>query len=1410
MRMGRAMRALKFCSSFAWVWILLFATAGMAQSGSPISTTEIEDTIYRADGTPANGDLMVSWQAFSVGGHAVSAGMKSIAINADGTVDFSLAPNAGATPNGSYYTVLYHLSDGTVSTEYWVVPTKTPTGIAAIRSQIAPATVAVASQSFVNSAIVAVVSGYLPLTGGTLTGPLYLSEDPVQSSEAATKHYVDEQTSVGSGGLSSKLSLAPASTQTVLQPGTTSLTVNNLENVEYAAQYQTGAGANGINNAENQPQCLTSGCLVTADPGYSLGDKPHGVYFTGSSCTVGGFTAFDFNYCGLPWPQNARLWDQRGGVDHFVYANPFSPADIASYPPSDSRTHYTSIARKYVYDFDQDFGASNISPESHAVTQFAGGHNQNGNAVPGSSGFKTNFFASIYDAFYFSRGQHMGLVNLVRCTGLGDCLMAPQQEYTNSGVSAASDEGNHWGDEFISEDPHVFHGTLASTPAPSAGSQALFVSAANGSNGNQGEGRYLLDLTKASCGNEAGAALSDTTNWLCSGNHIVGGAGIEYGLGSGLYLSGGTISGAAGQTCTLSGFGGAFSGATATVALTGTNTIAPNTPIVITNPGITTNNNPPGSPTAALGNGTASCSGTAGLSVSSIYYFTATLTAPAGSFPPSTASTFLTQNVVNPAGSWAPGQQIVTVASSSGFSPGIACIADNAYFEQAPVTAVNSGQLTITFEYPHVAGAFVSQGGGCGYTLAQNADVVQANTRGNTDTVRQAWPLVNTSADGTTATYWLAPGGAAKSNSPYLATPAYNTDWGYKQVTGATASYNAGTGLVTVTCSSCGFNQNFSAQAGYESQGGYGSVSFPNLDGLSLTLSDASYSDAAYNQVATVNVTSNTTFTYTPSATPADTSVSGLTLTYCNCAYTLYPYAEVAGVYNTATKEVDGTIALAANGAPWSAGDQVEQPHWHQMNLENGHDVVQFYEPIEQEWGYHGPSYAGRVTGTLDGYVIHNLANMSNYLGYGGTDSAPLRALSMQGWWHTGLDMYSAPEESVISVGCKPLLIVNGVTQGGCGSWNSGFHVGKFTSNVHSYGLLDFLPQTGNFVFTDAAGGYGVAIGNQAVTNTATCTATAPCTGEQITGAGATLSTVNANVSGTATIASLTVTGSCSGCASVPPAGTSGQVQVNGSSALTAYSGLTETSSAVNIGGAGYTTTVTGTANINASASSGQTNIGNSSNYTQITGSAINFFGGSQFNGNPQVNPVGTANATTPFYNSYYMQYRSSTFSGGSVCTNIVSLGLTMTSVSQGYFGFGPSNAACGGTTPVLGANLATGIFAYSKMPAHETTANVSGTTSLSAGANVTANWTSGTTQTDADGSMTLVTSGAISAGTTLVTVNFGTLWPSAPNCVFSPGNAASISQAYLPAAGSSSFALNAGGSIAAGTTLVYSYVCHS
>ncbi len=66
---------------------------------------------------------MVSWPAFTTAnGQVVAADSTTVTIAPDGFVSVNLAPNLGATPAGLYYTAVYYMSDGSTSTEYWVVP----------------------------------------------------------------------------------------------------------------------------------------------------------------------------------------------------------------------------------------------------------------------------------------------------------------------------------------------------------------------------------------------------------------------------------------------------------------------------------------------------------------------------------------------------------------------------------------------------------------------------------------------------------------------------------------------------------------------------------------------------------------------------------------------------------------------------------------------------------------------------------------------------------------------------------------------------------------------------------------------------------------------------------------------------------------------------------------------------------------------------------------------------------------------------------------------------------------------------------------------------------------------------------------------------------------------------------------
>jgi hypothetical protein len=79
------------------------------------ATTTVSDVVYRADGNPAGGTLLISWPAFTTAdGQAVAAGSESVTLGAGGTLSVNLVPNAGAAPVSTLYTVVYQLDDGAV------------------------------------------------------------------------------------------------------------------------------------------------------------------------------------------------------------------------------------------------------------------------------------------------------------------------------------------------------------------------------------------------------------------------------------------------------------------------------------------------------------------------------------------------------------------------------------------------------------------------------------------------------------------------------------------------------------------------------------------------------------------------------------------------------------------------------------------------------------------------------------------------------------------------------------------------------------------------------------------------------------------------------------------------------------------------------------------------------------------------------------------------------------------------------------------------------------------------------------------------------------------------------------------------------------------------------------------------
>jgi hypothetical protein len=195
----------KWFSAGGWMGLLSMAVClmgvlpGRTADAQAISTTTVQGTVYLANGQPGTGTLMVSWPSFTTAsGQLVTADSTTMAIAPDGFVSVNLAANVGATPAGLYYTAVYYMSDGSTSTQYWVVPAGAQATLGQVQAQVMPATQAVqaVNKAYVDQAISGLSGSLLTASGGTLTGPLTLCCDPTQPMQAADKHYVDEQSAL--------------------------------------------------------------------------------------------------------------------------------------------------------------------------------------------------------------------------------------------------------------------------------------------------------------------------------------------------------------------------------------------------------------------------------------------------------------------------------------------------------------------------------------------------------------------------------------------------------------------------------------------------------------------------------------------------------------------------------------------------------------------------------------------------------------------------------------------------------------------------------------------------------------------------------------------------------------------------------------------------------------------------------------------------------------------------------------------------------------------------------------------------------------------------------------------------------------------------------------------------------------
>jgi hypothetical protein len=192
--MGISSRLARRLLIFVWAALLAGATGAKAD---PVKTL-VQDTLYRADGSPGVGNITIRWSGFSTSaGEAVTAGEMTVATDANGGISIPLIPNTGSNPSGTYYRVMIKLSDGTISEEQWVVPVATSTTLAAIRAKVVPQAVAAqfVSLDYLNSALskisTSIPAAQVNTDWNSASGASQLLNKPVLAAVASSGSYSD-------------------------------------------------------------------------------------------------------------------------------------------------------------------------------------------------------------------------------------------------------------------------------------------------------------------------------------------------------------------------------------------------------------------------------------------------------------------------------------------------------------------------------------------------------------------------------------------------------------------------------------------------------------------------------------------------------------------------------------------------------------------------------------------------------------------------------------------------------------------------------------------------------------------------------------------------------------------------------------------------------------------------------------------------------------------------------------------------------------------------------------------------------------------------------------------------------------------------------------------------------------------
>lgn len=133
---------MKVCRLGSWIWVVLLglSLSGAHAAAPPLTT--IDDMLYKADGSPFEGVLLINWKSFEGPGQTNIPTNSVRAEVREGRLFVKLVPTTTA-PAAAYYSVRYVAAGSVQSTELWsVAPSDTALLVRDVRIDWPPSTTA--------------------------------------------------------------------------------------------------------------------------------------------------------------------------------------------------------------------------------------------------------------------------------------------------------------------------------------------------------------------------------------------------------------------------------------------------------------------------------------------------------------------------------------------------------------------------------------------------------------------------------------------------------------------------------------------------------------------------------------------------------------------------------------------------------------------------------------------------------------------------------------------------------------------------------------------------------------------------------------------------------------------------------------------------------------------------------------------------------------------------------------------------------------------------------------------------------------------------------------------------------------------------------------------------------------------